>query len=123
MSDLVKGFVLGQMSEGYFKDMERTATSLFRPRLASQRTATIDANEVLQAARELSEYVESQKRYVADLERDHFARSQSGRVGERERRLVLEIVAGGNQSRDLLAAEHHRQGARNTHRLHPGHQL
>lgn len=70
MSDLVKGFVLGQMSEGYFKDMERTATSLFRPKLASQGTATIDASEVLQAARELSEYVESQKRYVADLERE-----------------------------------------------------
>ena len=60
---------------------------------------------------------------VADLERDHFARSQSGRVGERQRRLVLEIVAGGDQARDLLAAEHHRQALRQPDRLHSRHQL
>lgn len=88
MSDLVKGFVLGQMSEGYFKGMERTAASLFRPRAAPQRTPTIDMDAVLQAARELDEHVERQDRYIKDLEREvRELRAHSARVEDDRDRL------------------------------------
>lgn len=85
MSDLVKGFVLGQMSEGHFKDMERTATSLFRPRAAPQGAAKVDVNAVLQAAQETDEYVQKLERYVEDLQREvrelraHAAKVESDR--------------------------------------------
>lgn len=88
MSDLVKGFVLGQMSEGYFKGMERTAVSLFRPKVAPQNAPTIDVNAALQAAREMDEYVESQDRYIKDLEREiRELRAHSARVEDDRDRL------------------------------------
>lgn len=51
-------------------DLAELSASLFRPKGAPLRAAPIDAVGVLQAARELSEYVESQNRYIADLERE-----------------------------------------------------
>jgi hypothetical protein len=36
---------------------------------------------------------------------------------------VLEILGGGDQARDFLAAQYHRQGTRHAHQQHPGHQL
>ena len=35
---------------------------------------------------------------------------------------MLEVAGGNDQTAHFLAAEHNRQGARDTHRLHPGHQ-
>lgn len=85
MSDLVKGFVLGQMSEGYFKGMERTTVSLFRPRSVPQSAPAIDVNVVLQAAREIDEYIQKLEGYVESLQQEikelraHSARVESDR--------------------------------------------
>lgn len=64
-------FALGYLAAGSATELARegalTLTRALRPRAP---TPTIDVNGVLQAARELSEYVENQNRYVADLERE-----------------------------------------------------
>ena len=55
---------------------------------------------------------------VADLERHHLARAQSGAVGYRERGLVLQVAGRANQAGDFLTAQHHRQRLRHAHRPH-----
>lgn len=60
---------------------------------------------------------------VADLEGDDLADAQARAVGNRHRRLVLEVRGGGDQARRLLAAQHHWQGARHLNVLHLGQQL
>jgi hypothetical protein len=59
---------------------------------------------------------------VADLERNHLADAQSGAVGNRERRLVLQVRRRGDEAGDLVTVEHYRQRSRHVHRLHLGHQ-
>ena len=39
---------------------------------------------------------------VTDLQRHHLAGAQSGAVGDRQRRLVLQVSGSGDQARDLL---------------------
>lgn len=72
MSDSpLTSFAIGSLAASRgASDLAELSASLFRSRPAAQRAATIDVDGVLQAARELSEYVENQNRYVADLERE-----------------------------------------------------
>ena len=60
---------------------------------------------------------------VAHLQRDHLAGAQSCAIRNRQGRLGLQVGRGGDQACDLVAAEHHGQGAWHPHRLHLGHQL
>ena len=60
---------------------------------------------------------------VADLERHHFAGAQAGAVGDRQRRLVLQVAGGGDQAGHFVRAEHDGQRVRHPYRLHPGHQF
>ena len=60
---------------------------------------------------------------VTDLERHHLARAQPSAVGHRERGLVLQVAGRSDQAGHFLAAQHHRQRLRNTHRAHLVHQF
>ena len=60
---------------------------------------------------------------VTDLQRHHFARTQSGAIGHRQRRLMLQVVRRRDQAGSLLPTQDHRQLVRNLHRGHLGHQL
>ena len=60
---------------------------------------------------------------VGDLECDDLAHTQARAVGHRQRCLVLQVWRSGDQLRDLLAAQDHRQRARHAHVRHLGHQL
>ena len=60
---------------------------------------------------------------VADLERDDLAGAQACAVGNRQRRLVLEVGDGPDQAGDFISTEHHRQRLRHAHRTRLGHQL
>ena len=61
--------------------------------------------------------------HVGGLERDDFACAQSGTVGHRQRRAVLQVPGRFDEPRYLLAAEHDRQLVLDPHRAHPGPQL
>lgn len=88
MSDLVKGFVLGRVSEGYFKGMERTAVSLFRPRTPPPTAATIDVNGILQVAQETEEYIQKLERNTKALRQEiRELRAHSARVEDDRDRL------------------------------------
>src|ERR1700735_3390348 len=60
---------------------------------------------------------------VTDLERGDFVGAQPRAIGDRERRLMLQVLGGGNQRADLLPTQDDRQGPRHEHRLHLRHQL
>jgi len=60
---------------------------------------------------------------VAHLQGHHFIDAQSGRVGQGQRSLVLQVAGGGDQSLHFLRAQDHRQLARQMHRLHLRHQF
>jgi hypothetical protein len=60
---------------------------------------------------------------MADFQGHHFIDSQAGAVGQRQCGLMLEVAGRGNQAADFLAAQDHRQLARQMHRLHLGHQV
>ena len=60
---------------------------------------------------------------VSDLQRHHFAGAQTGTIGNREGRLMLEVLGRRDQRTDLLPAQHDRQGAWHEYRLHLRHQL
>ena len=45
-------------------------------------------------------------------------------IGDRERRLMLQVAGRRKQAgSDLVSTQHHRQGAASPHRIHLGHQL
>ncbi len=60
---------------------------------------------------------------IADLECAYLAHAQSCTVGDGQRRLVFEIAGGGEQTRHLVATQHHRQFVGNAYRLHLAHQF
>jgi hypothetical protein len=60
---------------------------------------------------------------VANLERSHFAGAQAGPVSDRQRNLVFQTPARGNQPLHFFPAQNDRQFLRDPYRLHAGHQF
>lgn len=60
---------------------------------------------------------------VTHLECADLAHAQSCAVGDRQRRSMFEIAGRGEQTRHLVATQHHRQFVRHAYRLHLAHQF
>ena len=84
--DPLTSFAIGSLAASRgSSELAELSASLFRPSSAPQRASTIDVNAVLQAARELDEYVRRLERYVENLQQEikelraHSARVESDR--------------------------------------------